>query len=229
MDSSSNFKSLGLDLLALVWPTACVGCGAADRDCCTECLAQMRAPSPLRRPDLGVPCFARAAYDGPLRGALIAYKHGGRFGFARELGLQLRPALVAALGCATGPGPPILVSAPSRAARVRARGFRHVDVLVRRALRGQRISVERVTALRARRGRRGQVGLSPAERSQNAQLITVRRSASAALRGREIVVVDDVVTTGATLLAARAVLETAGARVVGFAVLCAAERSDGRP
>lgn len=228
MDFVAVFKPLGLDLLALVWPTACVGCGAPDRDCCATCLAQIRAPSPLRRPDLGVPCFARAQYEGPLRAALIAYKHGGRFGFSGALGLQLRPAIVAALGCATGPSPPILVTAPSRAAQVRARGFRHVDVLVRLALRGQRLPVQRVTALRARRGRRGQVGLSPSERAQNAQLVTVRRSAKAVLHGREIVVVDDVMTTGATLLEVQKALERTGARVVACAVLCAAEHSDGR-
>lgn len=67
------------------------------------------------------------------------------------------------------------------------------------------------------------MGLSPSERARNARLVTVRRWAQTLVRGREVVLVDDVLTTGATLLAAQSVLEAAGARVVAMAVLCVSE------
>ncbi len=240
-------RELWFDLLALLWPTACLACGAPDRDVCHRCLRQLRTSEPPPAPRLGrVPCFARGDYAGVLRALIIAVKHGGRVGLARELGGQLAIPLSAALEHAKGAGGPLIVAAPSRSARTRERGYRPVELLVRQALRQLRtpsshehphltnraphrprsapvsagVPVPRhVRALRARRGRRGQVGLSPAERTRNAQLVAVRRRGRAALRGRAVVLVDDILTTGATLIAAQAALERAGARVVAIVVL----------
>lgn len=226
MSITAGLRALRLDLAALVWPTACVSCGEPDRDCCLACLVELEEPTPLVERELGVACFARGAYAGPLRAVLLAYKHGGRYGFRRTLGEQLRPPLEAALARCAGPRPPVIVPLPSRRAQVRRRGFRHVDVLVAQALRGRRVAALRCPALRATRGRRGQVGLGPAERAENAARVAVRACARAALRGREVVLVDDIVTTGASVLAARDALEAAGARVVAVAALCAAARHD---
>ena len=48
------------------------------------------------------------------------------------------------------------------------------------------------------------------------------------MRGREVVLVDDIVTTGATVFAAREALENAGATVIAIVALCVAERRDTR-
>ncbi|MFV0435566.1 MAG: ComF family protein [Leucobacter sp.] len=228
MRSRSRWRELRLDLLALLWPTACVACGAADRDICDSCLAEAAEAEPPRHLDLGTPCAVRGAYDGPLREMLVAFKHGGRTGFARRLGPQLRVPLLAALENCRGPEAPVLVTVPSRRSRVRQRGYQHVDVLVTSALRGRRARVLRLSALRALRGRRGQVGLGQVERDRNARLIAVRRPARSVLPGREVILVDDIITTGATVLAARDELERAGARVVAIVALCAVERRDTR-
>lgn len=237
-------RDLRLDLLALVWPTECVCCGQPDRDCCLPCLVELQRPTPLLHPALGVPCVVRGPYDGPLRALLVAFKHEGRTGFARLLGAQLRPPLLAALGCCAGPAPPVIVAVPSRRSRVRQRGYRHLELLLDAAMRGERggetsegrrrpasrgrIAALRVHALRATRGRVGQVGLGPAERARNAARIAVRRSARPVLLGREVILVDDVITTGATALAAGEALERAGARLVAVVALCAVQRRDTR-
>ncbi|QBE48533.1 ComF family protein [Leucobacter triazinivorans] len=244
MHLSPLLRELRLDLLALVWPTECVCCGQPDRDCCLPCLVEVQRPGPLLHPAIGVPCVVRGPYDGPLRALLVAFKHEGRTGFARELGAQLRPPLVAALGRCSGPAPPVIVAAPSRGSRVRQRGYRHLELLLDVAMRGERggrtsawqrqpapggrIAALRVRALRATRGRAGQVGLGPAERARNAARVAVRHSARAVLRGREVILVDDVITTGATVLAAGEALERAGARLVAVVALCAAQHRDTR-
>ena len=214
------------DLRALLWPTACVHCGAPDRDCCAHCLARIRAPAPLLRAELGVPVFARAPYDGALRALLLACKHGGRASAASELGRALRAPLRAALATA-GESRPLIVAAPSSAAQLRRRGFRPVELFVAHAQRGAaprgEPCGEPLRALRAAWGRRGQIGLAPRARAANARLLRVRPGARHRLRGREVVLVDDVLTTGATLRAARDAVESAGARVVAAAVLCLVE------
>lgn len=234
MDTLRWFRELGLDLLAVLWPTSCVHCGAADRDCCANCLGEVRQLALLRSEQQGMPCFARARYSGPIRALLVAFKHGGRVRFARELGRQLAGPLGAGIACAADPGPPLVVVAPSRPSRTRERGYRHGELLVRHAVRELRAArkvraVRAVRALRTRRGRLSQVGLTPAQRAENAARITVRRRFRSSVRGREVVLVDDVLTTGATLRAARASLESAGARVVASAVLCVADRGTPEP
>ncbi|MFT4231868.1 MAG: phosphoribosyltransferase family protein [Leucobacter sp.] len=243
MDLRWLMRELGRDLLALVWPTACVCCGAPDRDCCLSCLVELRRPGQLLRPAIGAECFVRGVYAGPLRALLVAFKHEGRTGLSRELGAELRSPLLAALERCVGPAPPVIVPAPSRPSSIRRRGYRPVDRLLDEALRGarspwgvhagERIGCSRIAALRLRAlrttwGRRGQVGLGPGDRARNAARIAVRGAARAALRGREVILVDDVITTGATVLAAREALEAEGARVVAVAALCVAERRDTR-
>lgn len=180
----------------------------------------------LERPGFGVPCYVAGPYDGVVREVLLAYKHGGAYGFVRPLGTRLALPLRAACAAATR-GPPVVVALPSRAARERERGYRHVEELVSRALRSARLGAPRMRALRTLRGRTGQVGLDAEARERNAERIALRRAAGS-LRGREVVLVDDIVTTGATVRAAVAALERGGAEVVAIAALCAAERFDAR-
>lgn len=246
---SARLREFLLDLLALVWPTACVHCGAADRDCCDECLGEVRggrdeAAAPLRAGELSagapaapgavIPVFAAGEYDGPLRAVLVACKHDGRTGFAAPLGARLAVPLAEALRLPSGPGPPIVVCAPSRRSRHRERGYHHVELIVGRALRADGCrggSAGRpwvLSALRAERGRSGQVGLRPAERERNARRVRVKRRCRGLLRGREVILVDDILTTGATLRGARECLEEAGARVVAAVVLCRVVRRDTR-
>ncbi|NLA65961.1 MAG: ComF family protein [Leucobacter sp.] len=237
-------RELWLDLLAILWPCACVVCEAPDRDLCAECrerLHQARAAHSLTRIVLpaGVAAFVAGPYTGPLRAVMVAYKHGGRLAFARVLGAQLRAPLRAALSSnahahahAVGgesSQPTLIVTAASRRSSVRERGYRHVDLLVKHALR-DRANMPRAIlvggALRALRGRTGQVGLDAAERERNAARMELAPSMRGLLAGRDVVVVDDIVTTGATMRAAVAALTEAGARVVAIVAVCATERRD---
>ncbi|MGK0722228.1 ComF family protein [Leucobacter sp. W1478] len=229
------FRELGLDALALLWPTQCVTCGAPDRDCCDACRVAVRdgrGTAIWVRTPAGLAACVAGPYEGSLRDLLVAFKHAGQTGFARELGPRLAAPLDAALSLAGGPTLPLLVTVPSRSARVRERGYRHVDMLVRAALRSPCFAPRRpwlvTRALRARRGRTSQVGLSATERQYNAALVEVSPVARNLLRGREVVLVDDVVTTGATIAAAHLALTLAGARVVATVALCAVERRSDR-
>lgn len=231
MQGAPQAPDLLLDLLAILWPCACVACGAPNRDICANChteLGQAAGKCTWVDTPAGVGACVAGPYAGPLRALLVGFKHGGRTGFGRALGAQLRAPLRAALSLARSPVP-LVVTVPSRPDRVRERGYRHVDVMVRHALRGMHARGDPRPlllsgALRALPGRTGQVGLSTSERMRNASLVRVPRTMRGRLRGREVVLVDDIITTGATVLASAEALEAAGANVVAVVGLCATER-----
>ena len=218
-------REAGRDLAALVWPVACVGCGAADRELCWECHDKLEAGDPraIAVDLVQVPAYARGTYTGVLRSVIVAYKHGGRYGFVRQLGTQLQYPLTQALTHATAA--PLIVTAPSRAASVRCRGYRHVDEVVKEALRGladfgaTHAPPELARALKATRGRKGQVGLDAGARAENASRVAVSGAWHSRLAGREVIVVDDILTTGATLRAACDVLIAAGSSIVAVVTL----------
>lgn len=235
-------RELALDMLALLWPTQCVGCGRADRDLCAACRQELRTAAALREADprllqhVTLPqaphlvALAAASYEGTPRELMVGFKHQGRTGFLGELAAQLRAPLAAAVAQSRS-REPLLVTVPSRPVRVRERGYRHVDLIVRRAIAGPPVAqasrprfVER--ALRTLPGRTGQVGLSAEERIQNAARIEVAPRHTSTLRGREVILVDDIVTTGATMSAAAQALTVAGATVCAVVAVCATDRRD---
>jgi predicted amidophosphoribosyltransferase len=218
-----------------VLPWTCVGCGNEGAPLCPVCGAPLTASARRTVPDPpppGLPpTWAVASYAGPVRAAVVAHKEEGR----RVLCRPLAAALAASVGAASAGrgGRVLLVPAPSRGAAVRARGHDPTLRLARSAaaeLRRDGLDVRVVRALRVRSGTLDQAGLSAAGRSANVGgAMWVTRSAARAVAGRRVLVVDDVVTSGATLAEASRALRAAGAEVVAAAAVAATRRTVRRP
>lgn len=206
------------DLVDLVLPRCCAGCATPAALLCPDCRLLLAGP-PLGRtaPDPCPPGFPRTvaggAYDGSLRAALLAHKERGRLGLAAPLGALLSRA-VAGLDAPDA----VLVPVPSSRRAVRQRGHDHALRLARAAAGPGRPVAP---LLRQQRAVVDSSGLSTADRAANLDgaLSAVRR-----LDGRPVVVVDDVLTTGATLVEAARALRAAGALVRGAAVVAATQR-----
>ncbi|HWG23236.1 ComF family protein [Actinospica sp.] len=232
-----GLKNWALLLADLVLPAECAGCGesrsrSALPGLCTLCALSLSGPPlPARLPRIGAgvpPVHALAAYLDPVPEIIIAQKEHGRLDLARPLGQELARAAEAA---AAGADPLWLVPVPStREATVR----RGQDPMLRMArvaatrLRASGRSVAVLPALTHRRKVADQAGLARLARAENLDGALAVRAASARLLGeRPVVLLDDVMTSGATLAEAARALRAAGNAPVGAAVL-AATRLAGR-
>jgi predicted amidophosphoribosyltransferase len=198
----------------LVLPAVCVGCGTPGPALCQQCVP-ICAPVSVRI--AGRPVYAAGWYDEALRTALLAYKERGRRDLEAPLGLRLAGAVRSA---ARGDPHIKVVPVPSSPAAARARGGDHVRRLARHA-EGQVVS-----PLRLVRRVADSAGLRAGERSTN---LAGAFAAAAPGFGRvRAVIVDDIVTSGATLTEAFRALHAAGWEVVGAAVVAATPLSRGR-
>lgn len=192
--------------LALALPVACAGCGQQGVALCSAC-GEAIEPR-VRAVDLhGLTVCAALRYEGVAARVVRAYKEDGRTDQRRHLASSLRAALAAASG---GEHDLLAVPVPGGSARSRRRGYRVVDEL----LRGAGVRPDRV--LRWARRAEDQRALAREERLANLSGALVSRRIRT---GARVVIVDDVTTTGATLVEARRALVEAGAVVVGAAVL----------
>lgn len=214
-------------LLDLALPAACPGCGAEGPPICPRCLPAVRMrvdlapgtplglaegpPAPLLQLDWCAP------FNGTTRRALHALKYAGE----RRLGVPLGEA-VAARWHRAGAGGDVLVPVPVHASRRRERGYDQAELIAVAA--AAALGVPSLVALERRRATAPQYRLDRRHRAANVDdAFVVRPGATAAIRDRWVVLVDDVVTTGATLCAAAAALLDAGAVAVS-AVTVARER-----
>ncbi len=209
-------------MLDLVLPLECGGCGAPSTRWCDACARDLRvrADEPhliTPRVDPGVPVFSLGRYAGARRSAIVAVKEHGRADLIRPLGAALRRRASAAadLGRARpsadrrpGAHPPLAArrrggDPVTRMALAATRRTRHATV----------IQALRMTALV-----RDSVGLSSAARERNVAGRVRLCGAAAGLAG-DVLLVDDIVTTGATAAESVRVLQTSGARVVAVLAL----------
>lgn len=202
-------------VLDVVLPLECGGCAAAGLRWCSVCRAawDVKTDEPhlvTPRVDPGVPVFALGRYAGPRRQAIIAVKEHGRADLVAPLARALALGLHRLSAWGVLAESFTLVPAPTRLWAARRRGGDPVTRVATAAIRARPETV--VSPVLRTVGRaRDSVGLSTDARQRN---IAGRVRMTGPAPGGEVVVVDDVVTTGATATEAVRVLTEAGANVV---------------
>ncbi|MCI4676801.1 ComF family protein [Candidatus Mycolicibacterium alkanivorans] len=206
-------------MLDLVLPRECGGCGAPSTTWCDTCAATLAVKSDephlvTPRVDPGVPVFALGRCAGPRRQAIVALKEHGRGDLVVPLARALALGVHQLLCWGIIDTPFTIVPAPTRASAARRRGGDPVTRIATAATTNHPL-IAVVAALRTRALVRDSVGLTSAARERN-------------LRGRvriarrvhgPVLLVDDIVTTGATAREAVRTLRTAGTHVTAVLTL----------
>jgi predicted amidophosphoribosyltransferase len=214
-------------ILDLLLPLCCAGCGTPDTAWCGACASTLGLPFAVDREAAahGPPIYALGSYRGPARRAVLGYKERGRHDLAGPLGRALCTGLLRLPEVRAGPdGTCYLVPAPSRPAAARRRGGPHMLVLARQcavALARAGHSAAVAPALRLGSRARDSVGLDAAARAANLRGRLRAVSAGLPPPGHPVVLLDDVVTTGATAAACTAALAAAGVPVAAVLALTA--------
>lgn len=193
----------------MLLPPRCACCGLIGPSPCRSCVGGLRRPPPLPAPPGLDACLALLAYDGPGRDLVAALK----FRNARSSVGWLAEGLAGLVRASCIPAPLVVTWAPTSTPRRRARGFDQAELLARRV--AARLDAPAAGVLRRGPGQ-PQTGRNRTERWVGPAFVC--RGATRGIAGATVVLVDDVVTTGATLAAAARALRSARpAAVIGLA------------
>ncbi|UVO13002.1 ComF family protein [Mycobacterium sp. SVM_VP21] len=212
-------------MLDAVLPLQCGGCGAPGTRWCAVCAAQLAVgPNEPRvigpRLDPHVPVFALGRYAGARRQAIVAVKERGRSDLVAPLASALGEALQRLLYWQMVDLPLTIIPAPTRRSAARRRGGDPITRIAA-AVAARHAGVTVAPALRMRALTRDSVGLGSAARERNiaGRVLLCRGGLRNFSAAGDVLIVDDVVTTGATLAESVRVLRQARVRVSAALVI----------
>ena len=207
----------------LLFPPKCVLCGNVlekeELDLCKDC--RMDAPEYPNRKSKRQFLDSFAAvwyYEGNVRKSLLRYKFHNARSFAAPYGRLLAMKLLELYP----EGFDVLTWVPVSRLRKLRRGYDQVELLAKAV--GKELGITPVPLLKKVRHNRPQSGISGAEKRRANVLGAYRETDREAIAGRRILLLDDILTTGATAGECARVLLSAGAREVHCAAIAAARK-----
>lgn len=199
-------------LLTRLFPPKCVLCqrllGPEETDLCGTCRRELptaeRIDATVRYSE---GCTAALYYEGHVRESVLRYKFSSKSGYASAFGRILAARILREFP----QGFDLVTFVPVSARRRRQRGYDQGELLARAV--GRELGIPEARTLKKIRHSPAQSGIQDAAR-RRANVAGAYRPAGRDPRGLRILLVDDVLTTGATLSECARVLQTAGAGAV---------------
>lgn len=217
MDAVARLARHFAPVVDVLYPPRCPACGVAivsQEGLCSDCWGTLEVPAQTDRADGAVPVYAASYYNDTSRRLVLSYKHGGRIALAR---LLARLMAVRMPEPPSGAMLPLLVPVPLHRWRLWQRGFNQAALLARELERSGKGEAALDVLIRPRRTRSlGGLGRESRDRVL-ADAIRLNPARAQGLAGRDVVIVDDVLTSGATSRACIAALSGAGAASIAVA------------
>ena len=208
-----DLQAIAGEVLEFFFPSRCVFChrwkgkGVCFCDSCRDSLPFARDSASEQKFRHLDRCLSPLYYEDTVRLSLLRYKFGGQSSYARVYGELLADCLAA------HPGTFDCISwVPLSRKRLRQRGYDQAELLARELGQRSGLPVERL--LRKKRHTRAQSSTGNAEKRRANIAGAYEALAPEMVRGRQILLVDDIVTTGSTLSECAKTLRAAGARSV---------------
>ncbi len=216
-----------ISILNLIFPPSCIGCGRNNFVICDPCLSKINLPSASKcivcgKPSLGgythqhcsniaTPerLLCPLSYEGVVRKAIVGSKYGPRNFHALEFLSDFVISLLLEVGFNPG-REPVVVPIPLTQKKYKQRGFNQSEVIAKTL--SKRFNLAYENSLVRISGDISQRGLSKRKRKDNVEGVFICPPEK--VIGKDIVLVDDVCTTGSTFLSATKALKERGARFV---------------
>ena len=210
------FRNLLNTVLNLLLPNRCFGCHRSGTVLCERCASERAPADPLDAPEP----YALFAYRDPVVKKMIwALKYRGGQTVGGQLGARLYDYLTEDLADATllGGGDQnwLVIPIPLTPARARARGYNQATAIARGIVNrgGKNFRLEENILARTR-----DTGSQTEIRERTKRLANMRKAFAVVnpetVRGKQIIIIDDVITTGGTMIEARRALARAGVKIV---------------
>lgn len=198
------------DAWAVLMPVECAGCQSYDRALCAECARSLIAAPTIQSTPQHVRVYAALRYEGTVRRVLLAFKNHHRTDQARPLSRALLVALRMALDDLSAVneqagGPIQIVAVPTSKRAFRTRGYHPIAAVLRAS------GISHVRALRVAKETGSQKLLNASQRAINVHGVF---AATRWLGATRVIIVDDVLTTGATIDEAMRAISAAGGTVI---------------
>lgn len=197
-----------------LWPARCAACGVLGADVCPACLAKLK---PRREPWGWI--VAATSMEGGIEPLIYALKYRGLFRLAEPLGDWMAGAIGLRRETAGMFGDnPLLVPVPLHPRRLRERGYNQAALLARRLAAVAMMPIDETVLKRVRKTHSQVETHSREERLEN-MMGAFQCAHPERVKGQDIILVDDVCTTGATLNDCARALRIAGAATIHAVVL----------
>lgn len=221
-------------LLNLLFESPCPLCDRpAGEEVCPYCWAkvqQCQLPAPKTVEPLPIPVVSWGAYRGELRRAIAVFKYENQptlgYPLGRALGELWNRVAPASPRLRSVSRSTVVMPIPMYADKLKKRGFNQAERIAESFCKRTGMTLERRGLMRVR-ATQAQFGLSAAERETNlADAFQVTPRWKGRSPNADILLIDDIYTTGATIRAASQALRREGWRVIGVAVVARPQKSD---
>lgn len=209
-------------LLDLIYPPKCLFCrrilSRGESGICGSCREKLPAEPQERTGDFFRVCVAPLPYAGGYRDAVLRYKFNGKSFYAPFFGELLAQTVRKELDGTFD----LITWVPVSKKRLRSRGYDQTRLLAEQT--AKQLGLEAAPLLTKIRHNPAQSGIRDAAARKSNVLNAYRVDCPERVSDKRILIIDDIITTGATLSECCRMLETAGAKRTVAAALAAAEK-----